>query len=277
MKLDYTERGKLKLDMVDYVDDMIQDFPGEVTTSNYPWNENLFKVDPNEKQLSKEQRELFHTFVAKALFLCKRARPDIQPAIAFLTTRVKSPDRQDWAKLLKMMGYLKKTRQDVMVLRADESGEIIWHVDAAFAVHNDKKSHTGATMSLGGGGVMSVSTKQKVNTRSSTEAELVSLDDVIAKVVWTKLFLQAQNYEVKQNIIMRDNISSMKLEMNGKTSSGKRTRHLDIKYFYITDLIEQKNVTIQYCPTDAMLADYFTKPLTGAKFQKFRQAIMNCG
>jgi Reverse transcriptase (RNA-dependent DNA polymerase) len=277
MKLDYSEKGKLKLNMVDYVDNMIQDFPEEVTTSNYPWNENLFKVDPSEKQLPKEQRELFHTFVAKALFLCKRARPDIQPAIAFLTTRVKSPDRQDWAKLLKVMGYLKKTRQDVMVLHADESGEIIWHVDAAFAVHNDKKSHTGATMSLGGGGIMSLSTKQKVNTRSSTEAELVSLDDIIAKVIWTKLFLQAQDYKVKQNIIMRDNISSMKLEMNGKTSSGKRTRHLDIKYFYITDLINQKQVTIQYCPTDAMLADYMTKPLTGAKFQKFRQAIMNCG
>jgi hypothetical protein len=69
----------------------------------------------------------------------------------------------------------------------------------------------------------------------------------------------------------------MKLEMNGKTSSGKRTCHLDIKYFYITDLIERKEVTIQYCPMDAMLADYFTKPLTGLKFQKFRKAVMNCG
>jgi hypothetical protein len=82
---------------------------------------------------------------------------------------------------------------------------------------------------------------------------------------------------VNHNIIMRDNISSMKLEMNGKTSSGKRTRHLDIKYFYITDLIKRKEVAIQYCPTDAMLADYFTKPLTGSKFQKFRNVVMNCG
>jgi glucose dehydrogenase len=190
---------------------------------------------------------------------------------------VKSPDEQDWSKLVKMMCYLKNTHKDVMVIHAESSGNIIWHVDAAFAVHNDKKSHTGATMSLGGGGIISVSMKQKVNMRSSTEAELVSLDNIIAKVVWTKLFLQAQNYKVHQNIIMRDNISSMILETNGKTSSGRRTRHLDIKYFYITDLIERKEVTIQYCPTDAMLADYFTKPLTGAKFQKFRKAIMNCG
>jgi hypothetical protein len=103
------------------------------------------------------------------------------------------------------------------------------------------------------------------------------MDDVISKVVCTKLFIEAQGFTMNHNTIMRDNITSMKLEMNGKTSSGKKTRNLDIKYFYITNLIKRKEVTIQYCPTDAMLADYFTKPLTGSKLQKFCKAIMNCG
>jgi hypothetical protein len=238
MKLDFTEKGKLKLNMVDYVEYMVNDFPEELSPSNYPWNDNLFKVNPSSKLLLKEKKELFHTFITKAFLLCKRACPDIQPAIAFLTTRVKSLDEQDWFKLIKMMCYLKHTHKDVMILSADNSQGIICYVDAAFAVH----------MSLGGGAIISVSTKQKVNTRSSTDAELVSIDDVIAKVVWN------------QNIIMRDNISSIKLEMNGKTSLGKRIRHLDIKYFYITDLIERKEVTIQYCPTDAMLADWIEIP-----------------
>ena len=66
----------------------------------------------------------------------------------------------------------------------------------------------------------------------------------------------------------------MKLEANGKASSGKRTRHLEIKYFYITDLIQRKEVFIEYCPTDAMIADYMTKPLTGAKIFHFRDNIM---
>jgi hypothetical protein len=176
-----------------------------------------------------------------------------------------------------MMCYLNSTQKDVLVLHADDSHNIIWHLDASFGVHNDKKSHTGATMTLGGGSITSVSTKQKINTRSSTEAELVSIDDIISKVLWTKRFLQEQGYVVNQNIMMRDNISSMKLENNGKTSSGKRTRHFDIKYFYITDLIARKEVTIQYCPTDDMVADYMTKPLSGAKFHKFRKAVMNNG
>jgi hypothetical protein len=53
-------------------------------------------------------------------------------------------------KLIKMMCYLKNTHKDVMVISANDSSSIVWHVDAAFAVHNDKKSHTGATMLLGG-------------------------------------------------------------------------------------------------------------------------------
>jgi uncharacterized protein YcgI (DUF1989 family) len=77
------------------------------------------------------------------------------------------------------------------------------------------------------------------------------------------------------NIIYRDNQSSMKMETNGKASSGKRTRHFDIKYFYITDLIQRGEVTIEYCPTDDMIADYMTKPLTGWKFKLFRKMIMN--
>ena len=130
-------------------------------------------------------------------------------------------------------------------------------------------------MSLGNGVIASTSIKQKVNTRSSTEAELVSIDDVISKILWTKLFIEAQGFTINLNLVYRDNQSSMKLEENGKSSSGKRTRHFEIKYFYITDLIKRKQVTIEYCPTDEMIADYMTKPLTGMKFHIHRQKIMN--
>ena len=93
--------------------------------------------------------------------------------------------------------------------------------------------------------------------------------------MWTKLFLEAKGFAIKENIIHRGNQSTMKLEQNGKTSSGKRTRHFNNKYFYVTCLIENNEVTIKYCPTDDMIADYMTKPLTGAKFTKFRKLIMN--
>ena len=137
------------------------------------------------------------------------------------------------------------------------------------------KSHTGMIFTLGKGGVNASSTKQKTNARSSTEAELQGLDDIITKVLWTRRFLEAQGFIVKLNIIFQDNTSTMKLAKNAKASSGKRTRHFDIKLFYITDLIDRDQVTVEYCPTDEMLADYMTKPVVGGKFKLFRDRIMN--
>lgn len=276
MVLDYTSPGVLKLDMTQYVKTMVEDFPLKLTgTGMFPWSNKLFTVDPKSKKLDDERTSIFHTFVMKGMFLCKRARQDIQPGIAFLSTRTSEPTEQDWAKLVKLMLYLKETQDEVTAMRADDTQTIKWHVDAAFAVHKDYKSHTGATMTLGEGVLCSVSTKQKVMSRSSTEAELVGLDDVISKILWSKLFIEAQGYRVGTTIVYRDNTSAMKLEENGKSSSGKRTRHFNIKYFYITDLIQRKQVQIEYCPTDAMIADYMTKPLVGAKFLQFRDLIMH--
>ncbi len=246
-----------------------------ISNSQYPWDTNLFKVDSANPKLSPDKADEFVTFVYKALFVSKRARQDISPAIAFLTTRVKAPTKEDWAKLKKMMRFLKSTADDVLYLEADNMRSFKWHLDAAFAVHNDFKSHTGATMTMGKGVVQSVSTKQKINTKSSTESELVSFDDIISKCLWTKLFYGAQGYELDENLVYRDNQSTMKLELNGKASSGKRTRHFNIKYFFITDLISRGEISTKYCPTDYMIADYMTKPLLGRKFHQFRQAIMN--
>ena len=101
------------------------------------------------------------------------------------------------------------------------------------------------------------------------------MDDVLAKVLWIKRFMTEQQWEIKQVVIYRDSLSSMRLEENGKGSSGKRTRQFDIKYFYVTDLIARKEFVIEYCPTEVMMADYMTKPITGKKFHKFKKFIMN--
>jgi hypothetical protein len=139
---------------------------------------------------------VFHTFVAKALFLSKRARCDIQPVIAFLTTQVRSPNEDDWDKLCKMMHYLKHTQEDVLTLKADGTCFIKWHIDTAFAVRNDFKSHTGGVMTMDQGAIQTISTKHKVNTRSSTEAELDSVDDIISKVMWTTLLLEGRSQKI---------------------------------------------------------------------------------
>ena len=275
MTLDYSVPGEVKIDMTDYVKEMIKEFPEELPgTSKSAASENLFKVDKG-KQISKLKAEAFHTFVAKALFLCKRARPDINPAVAFLCTRVQVSNSYDWSKLVKMMDFLKKTEDDCLTLAADDSSEMRWSVDAAFAVHPDMKSHTGITMTMGRGSIISASKKQKLNTRSSTEAELVAVDDAMAHIIWSKNFLEAQGIKLKPSTVLQDNESSMKLENNGQKSVGQRSRHINIRYFFITDQVEKGKIKIEYCPTDEIESDYMTKPLTGAKGAKHRNSLMN--
>ena len=201
-------------------------------TTMTPANENLFNID-DSKDLDKKRSEQFHTTVAKGLFLSKRGRPDIQPTIAALCTRTKSPNEGDWNKLLKLMKYLNGTQELVLTLKADNLNNIKWYVDAAFAVHPDFRSHTGMVMSMGKEGIINSSRKQKMNTDSSTTAELIAAHDSVKMILWTRLFLEAQGYNINKNILFQDNKSTILLEQNGKKSSSKRTRHLNIRYFFL--------------------------------------------
>jgi hypothetical protein len=135
------------------------------------------------------------------------------------------------------------------------------------------KSHTGATMTLGKGSVYSASTRQKLNTRSSTEAELVGVDDLMPQILWTRHFLEAQGYDVHENTVYQDNQSTMLLENNGRASSSKRTRHINIRYFFVTDRIKENEMRVEYCPTGEMRGDFFTKPLQGSPYRRFRDDI----
>ena len=173
------------------------------------------------------------------------------------------------------MKFLQQTKQDCLALRADGSGSLKWYVDASFAVHPDFRSHTGAVLTMGDGAVTSISKKQGMNTRSSTEAEVVGADESIGPMLWTKNFLEAQGYPVRENILFQDNQSAMLLESNGRKSAGKRSRHLNIRFFFVADQKAKGNIDIQYCPTDEMKGDYMTKPLHGKKFTGFRGQIMN--
>jgi hypothetical protein len=162
-----------------------------------------------------------------------------------------------------------------LTLEGDDARIVKWWVDSSFAVHPDMKSHTGGTLSLGKGSVYSTSTQQKLNTKSSTEAELVGVDDVMPLILWTRYFLDAQGYGVNENTVFQDNQSAILLEKNGRRSSSRRTRHINIRYFFVTDRIQSKELTVEYCPTGEMLADMFTKPLQGSLFRCFRTAVMN--
>jgi hypothetical protein len=155
-------------------------------------------------KLDQARAKAFHNIMAKGIYVSKRARPDISLSIAFLTTRVKGPDIDDWRKLCYLVEYHRSMHGLPLILVADGTGVLSWYVDASFAVHPDMKGHTGGAMTMGTGFPLDKSTKHKLNTRNSTESEIVAVDNLILQILWVPLFLKAQGFAVSDNILYQD-------------------------------------------------------------------------
>ncbi len=234
-------------------------------SASTPAGENLFQVCDQDQwvKLDEERAQCFHSTVAQLLFVTMRCWRDIQTAVAFLTTRVKEPDEDDWLKLQRVLKYLHGTIYLSLTLDASMMNLVRWWVDASFVVHHDVRSHTGAVFSLGKGGVISMSKKQKLNTKSSTEVEVVGVDDASLQILWTNYFIRSQGYQIDNTLVYQDNQSAFLLKTNGNQSSGKRAQHMNIRYFFLTDRIKKGEMTMGYCPATDMIGHHFTKPLQG--------------
>ena len=114
-------------------------------------------------------------------------------------------------------------------------------IDASYAVHRDMRGHTGGVISMGKGTVMHNCTKQKINTKSSTESEVVGVSDLLPYTIWASYFLKAQGYKLTRNIFYQDNTSAMKMLKNGKESCGSKSRHIHIRYFLLRMCLREKN------------------------------------
>ena len=287
MKLDFTNTGVVTVTMIDYVDDVIKAWDEAVTKFNDGFErvtkrqriataapEDLFKVNDDAVKLGKDKSKVFHSIVAMILYIVKRARPDAALANAFLTTRVREPDEDDWRKLGHLITYLRSTRELPLVLGATQTGVLHWYVDASFAVYQDMRGQTGGALTLGRGCPTVQTTKAKCSTRSSTIQELVAVDEMMNDILWTRLFMKEQGIKVTDNILYQDNKSAILLEKNGRASSSKRTKHIEIRYYYVADRIAKGDLAVVWCPTDKMIADYLTKPLQGKMFIRFRDVLM---
>ena len=102
----------------------------------------------------------------------------------------------------------------------------------------------------------------------------MSVDNFMPAICWTKYFIAAQGYNVRDNRLRQDNNITIILEKNGKASISKRKKDINIWYFFITDRVNNGETSVVWFPTGDMIGDYMTKPLQGAMFRKFRDQIM---
>jgi hypothetical protein len=264
------EDGSVTVSMVAYLRGVLDELgvTGKVTT---PATADLFTPGVAERMLSEKEAKKFHTVVAKLLYLAKRTRIDILLAIAYLCTRVKAPTVGDQAKLGRVLKYLNGTADQVLVLRPTSELLLEGYVDASFACHPDGKSHTGLVVTLGGCTVLCMSSKQKIVTRDSTEAELVALSDKLMTVVQCYDFLRVQGLRCAVPRLHQDNTSTITLVTKG--GGQYRTKYMRVRQCHVKELSDAGDVIISYLPTGRMLADTLTKPLQGAVFRFLTRRI----
>ena len=239
-----------------------------------PADDDLFYEDKSS-EASKDAKK-FHRTVAQLLYLCKRARPDIQLAVHYLCTRVKNPTLNDERKLDRVVGYLKGTIDRGRLITKDgEMTRIFAYIDAAFAAHEYGKSHSGAVIMMGNTMLEGITGKQKCASHDSTEAELIALCDMSTDVLWHHEWFEHQGYQLLPPLIYQDNTSTMTLVKEG---GGKlRTKHMRAKQAVIKEAIDYEYYQIKHVTTDKMVADVLTKPLGGEAFHKFAKIMLGFG
>jgi len=273
MTFDFTSTGEVRVTMEHCVQDILAGC-GDVRVKPTPAASTLFDIREDAQKATENERKQFHTQVAKLLYLAKRVRPECLTAVSFLATRVHACDIDDLAKLRRLHGYIKGTPDRGIALRVGENMTVKGYIDAAYGVHSGSgKSHTGCAIVLGETGAIFVkSAKQKIVTKSSTEAELVGLSDTASQAIHLRNFVLCQGYDTGPAIIYQDNLSCMALMKRGGPGS-ERSRHINIRHFWLKEKVDGGEVIVEHLSTERMFANSLTKPVQGTQFAVEREGL----
>jgi hypothetical protein len=214
------------------------------------------------------------------MYLARLTRPDILNPVSVLATRTATPTEEDRGKLDRVFGYLKKTRTVGLRFRKGDR-QLRVYADASHGFHPDGSGQGGIIITYGSAPIYSKSWKIRIITRSSSETELVCLEEASTFPVWINRLIKDLKLDtagparlvvkIGAPVIYQDNKSTMLLAKNG--GSFQRTKHLMIKESFVRQGIKQKDFRICYLPTKAMLADWHTKPHGKAVHYKFMKEL----
>ncbi|XP_058986346.1 uncharacterized protein LOC131806348 [Musca domestica] len=220
------------------------------------------KIDPTEYQ----------SLIGSLLYLALTTRPDILHSVTKLSQRNADPHLEHWTAAKHILRYLKGTK-DMKLHFSCGNGKLIGYADADWGgCTTDRKSYSGSVFFIGNCVISWESKKQDIVALSSTEAEYVSTSNASKEAVYLSRLLHELGFLQENCVpINVDNQGALQLAYN--PVHHKRTKHVDIKYHHIRDLIKSNTIKLVYCPTNDMVADIFTKNLAKSKHQKFVSLI----
>lgn len=272
IRVQQAEDGSFLLDQELKINNLLQEFGLEnASQASTPMDTEFLKsVEPQNLLPNNEK---FRKAVGALLHLSTTTRPDIALAIGHLCRRVSQPSQRDWDAVKRVIKYLKGTSNYKLKFSSQTDLNLVGFVDADWAGDvSDRKSTSGFIFMLGANPILWASKKQSPVALSSTEAEYISAAHASQEVVWLRRLIVDFGIPCEDTtVINEDNQGCIKLATNQKASC--RTKHIDVRYHHLRDLIDKEIIRFVYCETAHMLADGFTKPLPKEKFLHLRKMI----
>ena len=219
-------------------------------------------------------QEMYQAVVGSLLYLSTKTRPDIAFAVTSAARFCASPTKEHWTAVKRILCYLNGSRQLGLLYRANTlNEEITGFSDADWAGDvGDRKSTSGYVFLLGDAAVSWKSAKQTTVALSTAEAEYVALSTASQEAIWLQRLMNDLSKKfIQETVIYEDNQSTICLAKNPAVHG--RTKHIDIKYHFIRDLVEAGKIKLIYCATENIVADIFTKGISISQFEKLRHLI----
>jgi hypothetical protein len=264
-----------------YIDRMIESYdfgcysdPNPITPMAVEHEFDL-QVDSKSRPLSSIEMDDYMSKVGAVQYLTIKTRPDLTYAIGRCAMHLKDASENDMKAINRILRYIYHTKDIPLQFGGIVEGKLLSFVDASYASHSDRKSHYGISIHYGAssGSIHTISKRTKVVALSSTEAEYIGLCEAAKVVAWARQFLAELGFEQNSPaVLFEDNQSAISMVNNGNDHG--RTKHIDIRYHYIRDLVKSGQIDVKYLDTDNMVADTLTKALDKKKFLKFRNNIM---
>jgi hypothetical protein len=264
-----TNQG-IRIHQSGYIDTLRDKFDASLeSVSTSPTGTNF--LQDNEKDVGVNVTK-YLGLVMSLMYLARFTRPDILMPVTYLATKSAQPTQGDYNKAMKVLCYVIGTKTKTLYFKAKATLTLGIYANAAHMLHKDTKGHGGIIGTLGSAPIFVKSFKFKLVTRSSTESEMVCLEESVTFALWLTTLLR--NFDMKFRLpvtIFQDNLSTIGIVMNG--GSFNRSKHMISKYAFVKQYVDSGEIQLVHCRTNLMVADMLTKPLSGTELKKLMELV----
>lgn len=230
------------------------------------------ELQSEDEEVQRIINKPYREAVGSLMFLAVVTRPDIAFAVGQVSRFLNNPSEKHWIAVKRIMRYLAGTKSYGICYRGIHD-ELMVYSDADFAGDiTTRKSTTGYLSMLAGAPVTWSSHRQGCVSRSTTEAEYIAASAAAQEIMWLRMMLkELQVISNEPTNLFIDNQSAIRLVKNSEHH--KLTKHIDVKYHYIKECVENQNIVVEYVPSEKQLADFLTKALPRDKFCLNRESV----